>query len=98
MVVAPPDVDVVDRRGPQHVLKVIQQITQIIGCESADEAARAITAFIRSIHCETRLLELNITSDADRNKIARSVNASRLANNPRAVRSQEIFEILDSIR
>jgi alcohol dehydrogenase class IV len=90
--------DTVDRRGVDHVRGVLDQINQTLACPNAHESAVAMTSFIASLGCQTRLCDVGVVTAAQRARIARSVNAARLSNNPRAVNEEDIREILETIR
>ena len=89
--------DVTDRRGVSHVNKVLNHVLEKLGCATAQEAQGAIQSLMESIGCETRLSNVGVTSDAQRLRIAQSVNAARLSNNPRAIAEHDILNILESI-
>jgi alcohol dehydrogenase class IV len=90
--------DVTDSRGVQHVNKVLDQILEKLKCTTVADAHAAIQSLMESIGCASRLRDLGVTSSAQRLRIAQSVNAARLSNNPRAITEHDICEILESIR
>jgi len=95
------DVDssnVADSRGVDHVRKVIGDVVETLGCKTTMEAQGMIRSLMNSIGCVTCLGDVGVTSKAQRLQVAKSVNAARLANNPRVITGKDIDEILESIR
>ena len=92
------DRDVVDRRGTAHVHERLNQIVRSLGCKSVDEAQTTITSLMDSIGCETRLSDVGVSTPSQIQQILDSVNTARLANNPRLVKSNDLRQILESIR
>lgn len=92
------DRDVTDPRGALHVHQMIQQIVHKLGCTSVPEAQSALTALLDSIGCPTRLRDIGMTMPSQIQQIIDSVNASRLANNPRLVTEDDLRSILQSIQ
>ena len=91
------DTDVNDPRGVDHVQQACDEIINTLGCRNVHEAQSALTLLIESIGCGTQLSKFGITSESQIRQIATSVNTTRLANNPRLVRDDDILRILMSI-
>jgi alcohol dehydrogenase class IV len=87
----------IDPRGPDYVRKAIDNIIGLLGVQTASDAERSIRTFVASLDCPTRLAEVGVTTDEQIQEIAESVNAQRLANNPRRLTNQSLIAILQSI-
>ena len=94
--------NVADPRGVPHVRSVLGRIAQAFQVDPQDDQALPLVAqqwelLLQRIGCPMRLSQWGITDAADRRVIARSVNQQRLANNPRAVNSGDLLEMVEEI-
>lgn len=87
-----------DERGVDYLRQVVGDITELLGCESAAEADRAIRQFVESLGCPTRLSAIGVTTNTQIETIANQVNVERLANNPRRFSEDSLRAFLCSIQ
>ena len=92
------DDDVTDPRGTSHVRRVVDELVQMLGCETAEEGRERVRAMMRAIGLATELSALGIPSPAAADLVVRQVNVERMVNNPRALNSDRLRDILDGIR
>ena len=86
-----------DARGVSHVCEAINGICARMEASNPQAAAKRFTELLTSIGCSSRLSELGVNRDNGLAKLATSVNAQRLANNPRTASAQDLRDILDSV-
>lgn len=89
--------DVVDPRGAEHVRRVMAEIHRLLGGSDAASARHALVAMVHSLGLPTRLQDVGIRTASDRDLIAATVNAERLANNPRKLTAARLREVIDRI-
>jgi alcohol dehydrogenase class IV len=89
--------DVIDPRGVEHVNSVMSALCRSLECGDVHAAHERITNLIRSIHCDTCLSDIGISTASDRQLICDSVDVARLSNNPRMLNRCDLLKILDSI-
>jgi len=93
------DEDVLDKRGVSYVRKNIEEITEILGYDSPENAANALNKLMGRIGLQTCLADLNIKTNHDLNIIVENgFNPQRVKNNPRIVTEQGLREILNYIK
>jgi len=80
-----------DRRGKEHVKKIINKVLSILNCSTPREAKIMIQIMMKEIGLETDIKKLGITYD-DIESIINNVNYERLRNNPRK------FKDIESLR
>lgn len=90
--------DCADPRGVAHVRRIIDDITQTLGCSSAEEAHDRITTLVRSIGCPTQLRQVGAAAQEDVAFLVSRVNTQRLANNPRRLTVESLRLLLDPLR
>lgn len=89
--------DVGDPRGVAYVQRTVDEILQILGFRSAEEAAHEFSRLMKSIGCPTQLKDIG-QFDADiLRQIADNVNLERLKNNPRTLERNSLERLLESI-
>ena len=88
--------DVADPRGIGHVRRMIDHIIGLLGCGTVAEARQVIHDLIGSIGLPTRLRDIGVKSQLDRDLIADNVNLERLDNNPRAITRHALHRIIDN--
>ncbi|MFH1607948.1 MAG: phosphonoacetaldehyde reductase [archaeon] len=84
-----------DKRGAGHVKKTIDELVEIIGVGSVEEASEIINSLIEGIDLETRLSKLGV--DAEFVIENAFNNPERLENNPRVLTEEGLGEILKRI-
>jgi alcohol dehydrogenase class IV len=78
--------DCLDPRGPEWVVDRLDEITAMLGADTIDEAARALTKKLKSIGLETSFSQLGIRTEQDiQTIIDHGFNPERVNNNPRRV-------------
>ena len=85
-----------DPRGVGFVRSRLDEINRALGVSSVVAAKDALDALMDRVGLERRLRDLSVTR-SDLVSIAKSVNAQRLANNPRVMSPEVIGRILESI-
>jgi alcohol dehydrogenase len=91
------DVDCADPRGTEFVRMRIADILEIIGARDGATGRQMLTRLLGSLKLETTLSSLGIGTPEARREIVGSVDAERLANNPRALDSNQLTAIIDAI-
>lgn len=91
------ETDCVDPRGTDFVRMRIAEVLEIIGAPDAATGRHELTRLLRSVGLETTLSAAGIGTPEARRKIVESVDADRLANNPRALDSNQLTAIIDAI-
>ena len=93
------DDDILDKRGVPYVKSIIRDILNLIGAESADEASKKITRLMQEIGLSTKLSELGIKTETDREIVIQNgFHPDRVNNNPRKLTEEALREILNEIR
>ena len=91
--------DVIDKRGPDYVKNIINEIASLVGAKNAEEAGKKITNLMKDIGLGTKLSEVGIKTDEDIEIIIKNgFNPDRVKNNPRALTEKALREILERIR
>ena len=90
--------DCVDPRGCAHVHRMIDDIVQILGCSSAEEAHGRITTLVRNVGCPTQLRQVGAASQDDVAFLVNRVNTQRLANNPRRLTAESLRLLLEPLQ
>lgn len=88
--------DLADPRGPEWVRSRIAELCQMLGCETGDAAGTSLDELMAKLGLETRLRKLGV-SRGDLPSLVRSVNAERLANNPRRLPPEAVGRVLESV-
>jgi alcohol dehydrogenase class IV len=86
--------DVMDRRGVDHVHRVIDDLAGLLGCRDAESAARRISELVRSVGLETSLGALGLPAHEAAAHAVAGVNAERLVNNPRRLTGADLRALL----
>lgn len=89
--------DVNDPRGAQAVRDGINEICEIFGCSSPEEARDFFRSLLVKVGLPNRLSEVGIEAKADKEWLASSVNLERLGNNPRHLKHEQILGILEAV-
>jgi alcohol dehydrogenase class IV len=89
--------NVADPRGAEHVRRTIERICKQFGASDPNTAATNFQTLVHAIGCATRLRDVGVGDERALSAIAQSVNAQRLANNPRNASAQDLRDILDSV-
>ena len=92
------DDDVTDPRGTSHVRRVLDELGQMLGCQTAEDGPERVRAMMRAIGLATELSALGIPFSAAADPVVRQVNVERMVNNPRALNTDRLRGILDGIR
>lgn len=85
-----------DPRGPTHVRRRLDEVIEMLGARSAEEARAGFESLVRSIGCPTRLRDVGV-GQAGIVEIARRVNVERLGNNPRRIDTTALAGLLRSV-
>ncbi len=75
----------------------IESAYRVIGVKSGPEADEAITSMVAGLGLATRLSDLDITTEAERDAIASNVNVERLGNNPAVPSPTDLRRIVEAI-
>lgn len=86
--------DVADPRGAAYVREAVGDLVRLMGCRDAVEARARVEAFMRELGLETRLGSLGMPRLDLVDLLVSNVNAERMANNPRALGSTELRELV----
>jgi alcohol dehydrogenase class IV len=89
--------ELTDIRGMKFVRNSIEEISELLGCNTVSEAGKFIKTLIKSIGLKTNLSESGIKSDDDINIIIENVNTERMQNNPRTLTKGNLEVILRNI-
>ncbi len=90
--------DVIDSRGLDYVLRTIEELNMLLRVTNANDARALISKLMQRLGLETRLNELGISSEAERNLIIDNVNIERMINNLRRVTRSFIETLITSIQ
>ncbi len=91
------DDDCNDPRGPAHVAERITTIVDMLGASSPSDARHRIESLVADLGLPSTLSAVGAGAPADRRTIARSVNAERLAGNPRTFTKTQLEQLVDSL-
>ena len=91
------DEDVTDPRGAAFVRDTLEHLNQLLECDDAARALDRIEALISSVRLETRLSDLGIATDQERQMLVDNVDPQRLRNNPRALNRAQIQDLIRAI-
>jgi len=91
------DGDVADRRGAGYVRRVITELTELMGCSTADECRQRIGQLMQAVDLQTRLSELGVARTQAIDTVTGEVNAERLANNPRRMTPASIRALVEAV-
>ena len=80
---------------PEQHAAAVASILRALGAGSGEEAARRFRYLLTRIGLPTRLAEVGLTSADARQQVARSVNLTRLGNNPVALSEDDLIGILE---
>ena len=83
-----------DSRGSVAVRERMEIIYSAMGASDAAEAAGRFHELVKAIGCPTSLAEAGITEAAQVKRICATVNAERLANNPRRLTPEDLRGLL----
>ena len=91
--------DTLDKRGVSYVRMTINEIVNLLGASSVEDASKKITTLMRKMGLSTELSDLGIKTDKDIGVIIKNgFNPDRVKNNPRKLTEGALREILYSIR
>ncbi|MCP4172166.1 MAG: phosphonoacetaldehyde reductase [Fuerstiella sp.] len=88
------ELDCADPRGPEHVLRRIGLIVELLGVDSVAAACRRIEKLISATGCPNSLALVGIRTDASLQRLVSRVDARRLSNNPRRATSDSLLSLL----
>jgi alcohol dehydrogenase class IV len=89
--------DCLDPRGVAHVTGIINEILSILGARDAAHGRRIIEELVASLDLDPTLEGVGAGTEQSRTQLVQSVNAQRLANNPRRLTNHALRELVDSI-
>ncbi|MBU1945980.1 MAG: phosphonoacetaldehyde reductase [Nanoarchaeota archaeon] len=90
--------ELLDKRGISYVKKTIEEISSLVGAKTVDEAAKKINELMNRIGLKTRLSELDIKTESDREIILKNgFNPGRVKNNPRVLTEEALRVIISEI-
>jgi len=91
--------DVLDKRGVNYVKEIINEIINLLGLDTVEEAAKKIENLMIEIRLSTKLSQLGIKTEDDIQAIIqRGFNPDRVKNNPRELTEEVLRKILHNIR
>ena len=82
----------IDPRGEEHLKTVFADITEVMGCADAQEAAGKFTELLKVLD-----LQIPTAKTGDFEKLKNSVNLVRLKNNPVALDAETIDDLYHQI-
>ena len=88
------DDDCMDPRGAASVRDRIQIILQAMQADSVDQACQRFQHLLAQMGCPTSLDQVGVRSQADIQRLVRSVNMQRMANNPRRATAEALCDLL----
>ena len=83
-------------KGPDYVLERLREIALLIGCDSQEEFGGRFQALVGSLGLSSKLQQLECYNEQTIKAIAEGVNTERLANNPRAITTEDLIRILSA--
>ena len=89
--------DCLDARGQQWVKERLREISALLGADTVDDAAQALTQKIKRIGLEISLNQLGIITEEDIETIVtHGLNPERVKNNPRVVTLDTARDVLSN--
>ena len=82
-----------DKRGPEHVKRVIANLLSFLNCQSVNQSGEFITNLIKDVGLEPLLDKVGIKGEWI-DKLVAQVNLQRLWNNPRTFKNTEALKII----
>lgn len=92
------DADCIDPRGSDHVRRRIERLLAIFQCSEVEAACQRLEGVIQQVGGPVRFAQIGADSNEAIERLAEQVNAQRLSNNPRALDSSTLKQLLVSIR
>ena len=89
--------DCTDPRGQGHVRAVIDDILEMMGADTPEEARRQLNDLIVSVGIDPTLRGVGIATSDQRQILARSASPIRLATNPRQFDDASLIALVDGI-
>jgi len=87
--------DCLDSRGTEWVVDRLDEITAMLGADTIDEAARALTKKLKSIGLETSFSQLGIRTEQDiQIVIQHGFDPGRVRNNPRSINEVSLKKLI----
>lgn len=83
-----------DSRGPKYIKSTISEICQLLDFKNNYNMDDKMRNFIKSLGLVTSLSQLSIN---DKKMLAKEVNVERLANNPRLITTEQLYQLLSKI-
>lgn len=87
-----------DKRGPEYVKKIINEINSIMGLKNSIDGGEKITDIMSSIGLKTNLNELRICVNDFDIILDNGFNPERVKNNPRTLSRGDLYNILSNIK
>ena len=91
------EADCADARGVDFVRARIADVLDVLGASDGAAGRRALTSLVEHVGLETTLSEVGAETVASRRAIVAGVDAARLANNPRAIDSARLLELVERV-
>ena len=92
------DADCIDPRGSDHVRRRIERLLALFQCSEVEAACQRLEGVIQQVGGPVRFAQIGADSNEAIERLAEQVNAERLSNNPRALDSSTLKQLLVSIR
>ena len=89
--------DCLDERGVDFVKARIDEVLEVIGARDGEAGREALTSLLQRLGLETTLSALGVATRAERQVLVDSVDAVRMANNPRIITPTALSGIVDRI-
>lgn len=89
--------DALDGRGLEYVKNTMDELLNLLGVESAEEAKEKVTGLMTSIGLETKLGELDISKTDIDIIIDNGFNPDRVKNNPRLINEKNLRDMLENL-
>ena len=88
------EADCLDSRGAGWVKKSIQEILEMLRCQTTEQAATAIREWMQDLGLETNFKALGIQTEQDITQIVdNGFNPQRINNNPRRVTRETLYQV-----
>tara|TARA_Y100000310_G_scaffold334544_1_gene414586 strand:+ start:25 stop:1158 length:1134 start_codon:yes stop_codon:yes gene_type:complete len=87
------DEDCLDPRGPNYVMKLITELCEFFGVDSARAVQEYLTTLMQNIGLETDIMRLNLGPQQLKD-LGEKVNLQRLNNNPRKLTGENVLHKL----
>jgi alcohol dehydrogenase class IV len=91
------DEDVTDARGAPYVQQTIAELAAMMGCADAEECCKRIEDLMRTVGLATRLGSLGVSLEDAMRIVVPNVNVERVANNPRALTTAGLRQIVEAV-